>query len=359
MKNETPENFYSVVEYLSRIQPVCMIALNTTYIAMYGAESSQEGASLQIYNLQFKVTQSKTKLKLFTLGSKLWLLGDCILLTIGQNLAVVPFYLSTEQLAALVGSHQNRIKDDEIAIITEITDESGWETDVETDKRIFTSKMFNKKQVTDLMKEGCSEAEICRQIFPKLMEKRDLSTISNCINVFTDIPEAVTIQLLSFCLKQIVETDNIDIMFEKLGRKRTTLLDKILTIPYSDVLLLPHLRSGLKLDQVIILLQYLCYLLSEKGHDLPPLDTTQSEKKVIDWGCLLLDAHYQQLLLSKDAKIIEYLNYFKALIDAYSLCMDDYKKLQPILFQIKKGKKSGKILNTGSVKYSVEKLKLY
>lgn len=338
-----------------------MIALNMTYIAMYGAEPSQEGASLQIYNTQFKVTQSKTQLKLFTLGSKLWLIEDCILLTIGQNLAVVPFHVATEQLAALVGSHRNRIKDDEISIISEITVEDGWETDVEIDeKQIFTTKMSNKKIVTDLMKEGCSEVEICGEIFPKLMEKQDISTISNCINVFTDIPEAVTINLLSFCLKQIMKTAmNTEISFEKLGRRLSRLLDKILTIPYSDVLLLPHLRSGLKLDEVILFLQYLCYLLSEKGHDLPPLDSTQSEEKVMDWGCLVLDAHYQQLLLSKDAKIIEYLNYFKALIDAYNLCMDDYKKLHPVLFQLKKGKKSGKLLNTGSVKYSVEKLKLY
>lgn len=102
--------------------PVTMAFLGHHYVAMYGADQSQEGATLIIYNLQFKVTQSKQTFKLFTSGAKLWCINSDLLAAVGQNLAVVPFHLDTEQLAALIGSHTYNFSeaDPDVAIVEDL-----------------------------------------------------------------------------------------------------------------------------------------------------------------------------------------------------------------------------------------------
>lgn len=99
-----------------------MASLNHHYVAMYGADRNQEGATLIIYNLQFKVCQSKQAFKLFTSGAKLWCIGSNLLAAVGQNLAVVPFHLDTERLAALVGSHKNSFSeaDPDVTIVDDL-----------------------------------------------------------------------------------------------------------------------------------------------------------------------------------------------------------------------------------------------
>lgn len=329
---------------------------------MYGADTNQEGALLQIYNIQFKVAQSKLQLKLFAIGSKLWLHGSSILLTIGQNLAVVPFHLATEQLAALVGSHRliSMPDDEDIAIVSEMVVENWGTNDENVVSKHILPDLSIKSQVADLVKEGWSETAISEEIFPKLIEKNDITTILIAIDYFTDIPESIIVKILSFCLRRVIITKkNVDILTKRISGQSGLLLDKILILPFNDVLLLPHLRIELKFDEMLILLQYLCYLLSENGHTLPNMDSiVMAERKLIEWGCLLLDGHYQQLLLSKDANIIESLQYFKVLVDTYMLCMDDYKKVEPVVAQFKKGKKT-KLLNNSSLRYSIEKIKLY
>lgn len=331
---------------------------------MYGADSNQEGASLQIYNIQFRVTQAKQQFKLFTDGSQLWLINkNNIMLTVAQNLAIIPFHLATEQLAALVGSHKliSANEDDDVTIVTEMIVDS-WDTT--SDKSIKQTETVPeislKSQVMDLIKEGWSESAICEEIFPKLIQKKDTKSILNSLDYFTDIPEKILLNILSYTLELVGKSSNNDIINNGLQNQTGKLLDKILTVPYSDVLLLSELRTGLKFELALILLPYLCYILSENGHSLPELDIVQSEGKIIDWGCLVLDAHYQKFLLTKDAKLLENLEYFKALADTYMLCLDDYKKVEPVLTQLKKKKNTTKqAVNPASLKYSIENLNLY
>ncbi|KAL3282718.1 hypothetical protein HHI36_005890 [Cryptolaemus montrouzieri] len=113
-KTDNLGEIYSVIESISGNHPVSIVSLDKDYIAMYGDNSNQEGALLIIYNMQFKVTQCRQPFKLLTIGAKLWSIQENLILPVGQNLAVVPFYLEKEQLSALVGSHRmnpNNTKD--------------------------------------------------------------------------------------------------------------------------------------------------------------------------------------------------------------------------------------------------------
>lgn len=366
---ELPGNIFALVESLSCKSPITMAALNHHYIAMYGADPNQEGAALILYNLQFKVSQSKQLLKLFTSGAKLWHIENNILLSVGQNLAVIPFHLDTEQLAALVGSHRAAINDlDPDITIVEEMEITNWNLgpSVETPDLHKSIPTRIKTKIMEYSKQGFSEATICQEILPEFIEKKDIDSISTCLEYFCDIPELCLAKLLKFCLvaddklfknTQPINSSSLPTNLQPL--ERCMLLDKILKCSFSDILLMPHIRTHLDLTSALLLLQYICYLMTEDGHSLPSLNITESENKLIEWGCLVLDANYQRFLLSRDAKILEVLTFYSKLVDGYLNSLESMRQVAPLLVEIKKGKELIKHKQMADCRYSIEQLSLY
>lgn len=328
-----------------------MISLNDDYIVLYGASASEEGAIVIIYNLQFKVTQSKQTFKLFTMGARLWQIDNNLLLCVGQNLAVVPFRLETEQIAALVGSHkvvQDENCDVEIVHNLEVV---SWESSVTNE----TSKSVPEKirlKVAELSKQGLSENQICEEIVPYFLTKNDLEAISSCLEYFIDFPEVCLAKLLKFCL--VAEVNSSD----RIDSKYSNLVDKILTKSFSDVLLLPFLRTEVDLSDILLLLQYIAYLLSSSGHCLPDLDLVQTESKLIEWSCVLLDSNYQKFLLSKDETVIETVNHLLKIVDTHIEYLESLRSVVPLMKHLQQGKVLNKT-SSASFKYSVEQIQLY
>lgn len=135
-----------------------MAALSQDYIALYGANCNEEGATLNIYNIQFKVTQAKQSFKLYNNGTQLWLAENNLLFCVGQNLAVVPFHLHMEQLAALIGSHKLvNDKDADVAIVHTIQ-EASWGEEQENDIQTDTSNLNNSSLTKTSKKNRSSSA---------------------------------------------------------------------------------------------------------------------------------------------------------------------------------------------------------
>lgn len=354
-KNE--ETFITVLDSISCKEAVTMFALNEDYVAMYGADNSQEGALLIIYNIQFKVTQCKQPFKLYTSGTKLWCLENNLFLCVGQNLAVVPHHLSTEHLATLVGSHKVKINDPDITIVQELI-----ATNWDDTKRSKQKKTAYNDRVQELSQQGWPETAIIEDILPKHMQENDLQSIEKCLGYFEDIPEYFRVKLLNYLLSLDSEQFNSKVTDEKLPDslapiERCHLIDKILMSPHSSIVLLPQLRAHMSLNNALLLLRYICYLLSEDGHILGE-NVTEVERKLIDWGCVLLDANYQKFILTKDQKIVEILNYFNQLVKANLCCIDQLQELSPIVSSLNSGNyQKNKLLNNAT--YSIEEIKLY
>jgi hypothetical protein len=102
---ELPGSFVNTVRAVSTKHPVALLALSSSHVAVYGADPSEEGASLIIYNVQFGVVQSRYHFKLFALPPRLWCAGSSLLIAAAHNLVVVPYQLEAQQLSALVGAH--------------------------------------------------------------------------------------------------------------------------------------------------------------------------------------------------------------------------------------------------------------
>ncbi|XP_017667347.1 PREDICTED: nucleolar protein 11 [Lepidothrix coronata] len=196
---------------------------------------------------------------------------------------------------------------------------------------------------------------LCPDLMPIALEKRDFYLLQICLQRFPDIPE----QMIYACLKTFlsisdaylrmteVDLDSvicyIDVEFNNKGVKteivengfnaeldqdtcdtkiprqshsksdvescpigphRAALLNAILHSAYSETFLLPHLKN-LPAQQVILFLRYLYYLYvkcSEKVNTTLPGVRSPTINQIIDWMCLLLDAHFTVMVILPEAR---------------------------------------------------------
>ena len=97
-----------VVNGISLSSPVALVKLDATHIAIYGADSSDEGALLLLYDLKFGMTMAMRRLKFFCNPPLLYCPpnNNVLLLCVVQNLVVVPFNLQPSLLWNLVDKKQ-------------------------------------------------------------------------------------------------------------------------------------------------------------------------------------------------------------------------------------------------------------
>ncbi|XP_036426021.1 nucleolar protein 11-like [Colossoma macropomum] len=254
----------------------------------------------------------------------------------------------------------------------------------------------------------------CPDLLMLTLEKSDFCLCQLCLQLFQDIPEAVT----CWCLKTILsvqdsELEQVDLEEDSLlfmkaltqtaevsdgdsgqpngfcppvleeescdappdsevpgtkpprdplaldmscpvGPHKGALLNEVLQTPYSDSLLLPHLKD-LSVPQVILLLQYLRFLYlkySQDAHSRIPALRKPAVTQIMDWVCLLLDAHFTVLVLAPEAKsLLSSLHKFvRSQVKLYS----ELGKIEGSLEALKKSKQSREI-----GQYSIEVIELF
>lgn len=359
LDSTNPGSLLTVIEPIACKDFVSIVTLDNNYLAMYGCNCNEEGAILIIYNTQFKVTQSKLTFKFFSEGAKLYKVDSNLFLPVGQNLAVVPFRLDVEQLAALVGSHK-LIESDDISIVQKV-EVANWGV---TPKPISEVPNLISKKVEEFLDQGLPENAIFERILDSLIEKIDIDVLYQCVSYFTDIPEPSLVKLLKLTLELDSKSfqgknSTLDNLPDKLQpEQRTELIDLILTKSLSEVLLLPYLRSQLQVNDALNLLHYICLLL-QKGHNLPNFNILETESKLIEWGSVILDANYQKLLMTRDPKVNEILILFSDFVKAELTCLDELSEVAPILEEIKRGKSLEKKTHHVGFSYSIEEVALY
>ena len=96
-----------MLEMINVSQPISLHAINKDCIAIYAANKNEDGAFVLLYNVKFKVVQSKQYFKIYFRESKMWIIDNNIMLAFGKTLSVIPFRVSDEQLSDMVGSQRN------------------------------------------------------------------------------------------------------------------------------------------------------------------------------------------------------------------------------------------------------------
>lgn len=287
---------------------------------MYGADAAEEGAVLAIYNVQFKLTQAIQRLKLYTQEAKLWKVDDSLLLAANRHLAVAPYRLAAQKIGAMVGSSLSMMKtesssNDDIMIIQESSTENWEDPESKIKKTNMTVQLSSQlpkpiaKKISRCVSEGLDDADIQQAVMDDLIESRDVKSIVWCLNNFMDLPENLLLNLILFGLRSEEEvftpTQNGHSDTKNIVSSRNEFLDKVFAVAISDMYLLEYIKSSLKFDEALTLLDYLIGRINDEGETIHDNKSVQNYKQLCEWACLLLDSHYQQYLLSRDPNVLD------------------------------------------------------
>ncbi|KAM6345486.1 nucleolar protein 11 isoform 2-T2 [Alca torda] len=196
---------------------------------------------------------------------------------------------------------------------------------------------------------------LCPDLMAVALEKKDVHLLQICLQRFPDIPEEITyvclkvflsiseayLQTIDVNLESVisytdVEFNNKEVKTEivengfnaelehdiwdtkitkethpmadgelcPVGPQKAALLNAVLQSAYSEAFLLPHLKN-LPAQQAVLFLRYLYYLYvkcSEKINTTLPGTRCPTISQIMDWMCLLLDAHFTVMVMLPEAK---------------------------------------------------------
>ncbi|XP_024877479.1 nucleolar protein 11 [Temnothorax curvispinosus] len=376
----------SVITNINTKYPVVMTHLNETTVAIYGADVTDEGAILMIYNVKFKSAQAVQKLKLYTNDAKLWKVEDKLLLAANRHLAVAPYHLAPQRIAAMLGSSLRFKSDnadaaaaaaDDIVVIQEATVAQWDKTRTKSCARsvsIGRIPLNVSQKIRAYLNEGWSDAAIQEALIPLLMHAGDVASICWCLDTFQDLPDKLLVDLLAFTFtlkspdKVFVPLQNgttdgstVDSATFKPNHSysRDTFLDKVFSISCSSVSLLPHLKTGLTFDQVLKLLEHLMCKLNEETDSLADANSQPSDQQLYEWSCILLDSHYQHYLLSQDTHVLDLFNRLDSTLEEHFQFLQNLVDLRPIIDKTHNGKSLRSSSRKQNKFYSIEEIKLY
>uniref|UniRef100_A0A3P8VJZ8 Nucleolar protein 11 n=1 Tax=Cynoglossus semilaevis TaxID=244447 RepID=A0A3P8VJZ8_CYNSE len=225
------------------------------------------------------------------------------------------------------------------------------------------SSFYTPSTLARLVHTQCMSHSVCPELLLLALERKDYFLCQLCLQFFPDIPEAVTCACLKAFVsmpdtdaeKVSLEPDSVSFMETLISGKhvgnyvqngfspspldvehtdalsgdgvaiqtktkeeetapseptcpvglhKAVLLNEVLQTAYSDTFLLPHLKD-LSSEQVILFLQYLQFLYLKFSQDAPTQMhglRSPSLAQIVDWVCLLLDAHFTVLVMTQEAK---------------------------------------------------------
>ncbi|XP_055373572.1 uncharacterized protein LOC129606948 [Condylostylus longicornis] len=156
---DSPGSFVAMLNALNTTQPLSIIGLSKHCIVIYGANTSQEGGSLVLFNTQYNVVKAKQFFKIYFNFSKLWVINNYILLAMGQNLSVITFDVRQELLCDMVGSqfsnHNQPVAIDEL--IEELNEECYLEENIFYAENAKKPVRTTPSKIDDIKK--CEEGE--------------------------------------------------------------------------------------------------------------------------------------------------------------------------------------------------------
>ncbi|XP_047993297.1 uncharacterized protein LOC125231771 [Leguminivora glycinivorella] len=269
------------------------------HLVAFGSNADRDGAIIVAYNVLLNIGSCKYPMKMYTADAKLYCFNEHIILEASNHIGILPYVIEEKrQLSSLLGSHE--IVEDDLEI-------ANWGSSNKTDSVI----TWNGKP----LKQGLSERILCAQIINNMFEESntDCERIIDVLNQFKDVPESVVVLLINHVMKTINEASDASIGDKVVAAyskyvSEFNLLDCLLGITVSDSFLLTYLRSSMSLDNGLFLLAYVaCLLKTGKGVQV-------EENKLLDWSMVLMDAFYQQFLMTKDEKVTEVLTQTLAVI---------------------------------------------
>lgn len=466
-RQEGVGNFIEMIQSIDVTQPMSVARIGKDYIAMYAGNTNRDGATLALFNVQVKVFQAKQYFKVYFRASRFWVIESNILLAFGQTLAVVPYKISNQQLADMIGSQctsfdlshtiddeslneegefldvysydgtlpsiaeqsPGKEEDEDVGeaekvppLYKQLSSEREFEDtlrkayqlstlpiDIITDDTLpddmVQLKLFNNADPTlgplvfnrtfeiiaeELECSGCSEQEICNRMVPWLVKANLPNDLAKCLKRYSVVSERTIVRALNYAMslpdasledaqngdsahvsspvnaeetkKDPMPNQNVFADAQFAHSSHRDLLNIVLSCSFNRTSMVPFVRTELNFPQVTRLLQHLEHLLVDPmatlSETLHTADTFDSDEKTVEWIMVLLDAHYQQFVLSKEPETEEQLKRMLRIVDEHIVGLRQLKSLAPSLerLMVSKGQHKSSGLNQF---YSIETIQLY
>lgn len=410
----TPSDFGPLVSMFNCLrvdESLSIVSVSKNWIAIYGANSQQEGASLVLYNTLYHVVQCKQFFKAHLDNCRLWVIGKYILIAVGQQLTCAQFQISQERLSDIIGSKIGDfsgtvIKDsmneeselEECALFDQdaqlLNNAINVQTTSATAKTSINVAQSQQGQPTqpyddfidklrslyihnipvDIVHGESQLSEFIQTITVNNVEDQLYSI--DAINLLTAmlekcgsseseitehvIPLLINAKLpkeLAICVKKY--TNISEQMLAKSLKffidmddspTKLTFIKHVLTCSFNAALIKEHLRTNLNLDNTIYLLEHI--------HLELLADETLLNSTLLQWFEVIFDSHYQQFILARDPTLIEMIEKWKSATDTFISNIRDSIHVSVRLQNLVTGKAKPND-NPSSKWYSVEVVKLY
>lgn len=285
-------NTVGTIPWISTTDSVSLMWMNYGHIVAFGSNLERDGAIIVAYNINLGIGSYRYPMKMYSKDAKLFCFDNRIVLEASNHIGILPYVVELKRnLSSLLGSHEIA-EDDHMEI-------ADWGS-------TNTPKFQVTTDIEQFIKQGLTERIICLQVMSETLEKKsktDFESTLRTLKQFKDVPETVILLLINHVIKSVDTdfdiTDNTEIATAVSSFPSAfKLLDYLFGLTFSDALLIPHLQSGMLLNDALFLMAYISYLLigTEKDVDI-------EENKLLDWCALLMDAFYQQYLMTKDDKV--------------------------------------------------------
>lgn len=347
--------FMEMINFVKLDQPFSISSPAKNYIAVYGGNAAQEGASLMLYNIQYNIIEAKQNFKVLFNNSRLWTLGTNILLATGQSLSVFPFYIAAEELLHLIGSMKRTGGQDRAIVQNDMIDEGSDDQNliefqqsmrpatynIEGDRekpvtsaefddmvealvtttavQLFEQEGGNGVQITlnedpekwsmslpirtlvrVMESQGFSEMEITNEVVPHLINYEADQDLMSVLRKYKTLSESVIVE----CVFKGIRTENRE------------LLALVLTIDFEEEYMVSNLRKKLAIEDVLFLVQFLYECLSGSCH-CAEIDDMDLSEVVLKWLTCLIDAHYTNILMSKSKQMAKQFTKWRLLIEQH------------------------------------------
>uniref|UniRef100_A0A182J4C1 Uncharacterized protein n=1 Tax=Anopheles atroparvus TaxID=41427 RepID=A0A182J4C1_ANOAO len=240
----------------------------------------------------------------------------------------------------------------------------------------------------ELERSGCSEVEICNKLVPWLVQADLPDELAKCLKRYSVISEQTIVKALNYAmslpeepldegvedngnsaidtittvLEEPLPNQNVFVDAQCAHRSHRDLLNIVLSCSFNRTDMIPFVRTELSYPKVTKLLQHLEYLLVDPmatlSETLHTADTFDSDEKTVEWITVLLDAHFQQFILSKDDGTQEQIKRMLRIVDEHIECLRQLKALAPTLQRLMETKKEDKRSGRNQL-YSIETIQLY
>lgn len=457
-------SLHSIIDCINSAKRLAMVPISEDSIAFYASKAGDDGSFIIMYNTKFKIVQSKVPFKVYFPIFKLWTVRRNLFLAMAEQLSVVPFRVSANQLSSMVGSQcdvvteatvekeminedqtyeenlefdddQTSVEDMQLTIqydrefkkkpmlLSGATPVAGAEEVEEKLNEIYREDLSidivrteqqpgNSLQIkllsnvdesfpfmsenfellcNELEKHGCSEIEITSRVIPILIRTNRTEEIGLLLKKYNHVSEQRLIDVIKYLLacpteiQEEMETSEENpadantksrlkgkkiakpsVLLSTKQRINRDVLSIALCSSFDSHAILKFLRKGIKMPEMIALMDHLYATLSTSSFDeqydmrgnLVEGNDFDLDSKLFEWFKVLLDTHYQQILLSHNAGLHEKLGQWLQLVDDHIRILSEMSSLRPLLANLATNKLISPTKKCNQW-YSIEKLQLY